>query len=1407
MRDEDKTKKQLITELAELRQRIAELEASETKRKRAEEQILVANERLQYLLSSTSAVIYTARTSGDYGATFISENVTQMLGYEPREFLEESSFWIDHVHPEDVQRILTELPRIFEQGHYTYEYRFRCKDGTYIWMRDEMKLVRDEEGEPLEIVGYWVDITERNRAREESERLLIEHRTQHKFLERLVEAAPIGIAVVRGPDHRYEMVNPYYQAIPDMPGVPMVGRTIAEVFPAVAAQETVELVETVYRTGQTTSLREYEASVGPEREQTYWNVDHVPLHGPDGDVGGVLILANEITEQVLARKQVEELAARDEAILTSMSDGLILFDLQGNVVDMNPAALRIHGFEQVKEAQRHLKEFPDTFELRYLDGRLMPVEEWPLARVLQGETFSGCEAQVRRLDTGDVWIGSYSGTPVCDKTGNAILGVLTLRDVTAEKRVWAERERLLAQVERDRESIEELARILEQERDLLQTVMESTHAQLAYFDPQFNFLRVNSAYAQGSGYSKEELIGRNHFDLFPDAENQAIFERVRDTGESVKFQAKPFEYPERPQLGTTYWDWTLVPVKDENGDVQGLVLSLLDVTQRERARKEREAYLASLSEIIAVSEHVLAETTVEGMLQRVVDAARELTGARLSIAGHNYEGGVFQVGATSRSEDLPPYPPGEDFGVWEGSAYLGLTEGKTSLRLTDEQLRQHPTWQEFLEEHVPLRGLLATRLVGREGQTKGLIMVSNKKEGDFTMEDEALLVQLAALASLGLQHIEARNDAERRAGELDAVFAAMVDGVIVYDAKGVALRANPAAKAVYGLDPTDIDRVALARKLAVRYPDGRPVVEDDLPASRALRGEAVIDDRFVLTHAEGHELTVLASAAPLRADGIVSGAGAVVVWHDVTAQEQTMRQLEAERAKLKAIIENAPEAIVVTDKECRIVLANPVAERLYARPIPYGEGLQSHSELALCHPDGTPYEPRDLPLARSALDGEVANNLEMAILWPDGQQRDLLASSAPIRDNQGRVSGAVGVFQDITERRRTERLLQRRNRDLDLLNRLGQELGATLDLPRVLEQVSRAVREVVAAAGSLVWLWDEEDPDWIVCRAAFQPDLARSPLNLRLRSGEGIIGWVAQQGKIAIVSRAQEDPRFSRVIDAHTGFQTHSILAVPLQVRDTVIGVLEVLNKSEGEFSGHDRLLIETLAASVAIAIENARLYDQARQTAAAAERSLLARELHDAVSQTLFSASVIAESLPRLWERDPDKVWRGLEQLQRLTKGALAEMRTLLLELRPTALVEAELGDLLRQLTEAFASRTPVKVSLKVEEQRSLPPEVQIALYRMTQEALNNVTKHARATQVTVSLRSQPEGVGLRIKDDGRGFDPARIKPGRLGLNILRERAEAIGATLQITSQADQGTEIAVIWSDTQQRERRVND
>jgi len=153
MTDKQKTKQELIQELDILRQRVAVLDKSELARKQAEEALQATNKRLNYLLTATSVAIYTSKTSGDYGATSITENVKQIMGYEPREFIENASFWIDHVHPEDRQRILNELPQIFEQGSYIYEYRFLHKEGTYRWVRDDMRLIKDEFENPIEIVG------------------------------------------------------------------------------------------------------------------------------------------------------------------------------------------------------------------------------------------------------------------------------------------------------------------------------------------------------------------------------------------------------------------------------------------------------------------------------------------------------------------------------------------------------------------------------------------------------------------------------------------------------------------------------------------------------------------------------------------------------------------------------------------------------------------------------------------------------------------------------------------------------------------------------------------------------------------------------------------------------------------------------------------------------------------------------------------------------------------------------------------------------------------------------------------------------------------------------------------------------------------------------------------------------
>jgi ligand-binding sensor domain-containing protein/signal transduction histidine kinase len=206
-------------------------------------------------------------------------------------------------------------------------------------------------------------------------------------------------------------------------------------------------------------------------------------------------------------------------------------------------------------------------------------------------------------------------------------------------------------------------------------------------------------------------------------------------------------------------------------------------------------------------------------------------------------------------------------------------------------------------------------------------------------------------------------------------------------------------------------------------------------------------------------------------------------------------------------------------------------------------------------------------------------------------------------------------------------------------------------------------------------------------------------------------------------------------------------------------------------------------------------------EKAVAEERGRLARELHDAVTQTLFSASLIAEVLPELWQRNRDEALRRLEELRQLNRGALAEMRTLLLELRPAALEKAELRDLLRQLADALRSRAGLAVVVEADEVCALPTDVKVAFYRIAQEALNNIVKHARANQVNVRLRCETNAVELEIADDGKGFDPTEVSTEHHGLRIMRERAEAIGARFQVKSEPGHGTQVLVTWTAVESR------
>jgi signal transduction histidine kinase len=282
------------------------------------------------------------------------------------------------------------------------------------------------------------------------------------------------------------------------------------------------------------------------------------------------------------------------------------------------------------------------------------------------------------------------------------------------------------------------------------------------------------------------------------------------------------------------------------------------------------------------------------------------------------------------------------------------------------------------------------------------------------------------------------------------------------------------------------------------------------------------------------------------------------------------------------------------------------------------------------------------------------------------------------------------------ENEETLRALQQRNRDLTLLTRVGQELSATHDATYIVERVLRAVTETIGSEGASIWLWDEDKSRPLICESVFHKVYEQKLLKLEIPPGQGVVGWVAQNGVSAIVNSTANDVRFTPKIDEISGFQTNNILAVPLILRDTVIGVLEIVNKLDGDFDDKDCALIETLAGSAAIAIDNARLVKMLRENTAELERKneeldafahTVAHDLKNPLGLMMGTAQVLMGDYSVL---DYDTIHHHLSVIIRNGRRAstLIEALLLLAEIQDTEIVlePLEMGEIVREVRRRLA-------------------------------------------------------------------------------------------------------------------------
>ncbi|MBI2957794.1 MAG: PAS domain S-box protein, partial [Chloroflexi bacterium] len=371
------------------------------------------------------------------------------------------------------------------------------------------------------------------------------------------------------------------------------------------------------------------------------------------------------------------------------------------------------------------------------------------------------------------------------------------RDITEEKRAGEAREQLVRVLDGERSRAEDLAGSLRRERDLLVSLMENTRAHFAYLDRDFNFVRVNSTYAYGSGHTQAELIGKNHFDLFPNEENQAIFERVRDTGQAVEYHDKPFVFADQPHRDVTYWDWTLAPVKDEAGRVHGLVLSLVDTTPRKCAEIELERRAVRSEALHRVSEALAETLEPEEVAMRVLATFTEALGleggglwlvdsgaSRLQALAHRYPLPEVDEQMAARPEwDIPYSATG--LAVRTGEIQVG--EG-----ISPQALAAYPA----------LAGLGHKFIVGAplkaKGQVIGVVSGICSQRTEINEADRELLETMGGMAGMALANAIAFEQVRTAQREWQQTFDAMSDGLAILDTEHTILRANRAMAQMLG---------------------------------------------------------------------------------------------------------------------------------------------------------------------------------------------------------------------------------------------------------------------------------------------------------------------------------------------------------------------------------------------------------------------------------------------------------------------------------------------------------------------------------------------------------------------------------------------------------------------------------
>jgi len=479
---------------------------------------------------------------------------------------------------------------------------------------------------------------------------------------------------------------------------------------------------------------------------------------------------------------------------------------------------------------------------------------------------------------------------------------------------------------------------------------------------------------------------------------------------------------------------------------------------------------------------------------------------------------------------------------------------------------------------------------------------------------------------------------------------------------------------------------------------------------------------------------------------------------------------------LAQVVDSSLDGVAALNQAGRIVYANSaVGDVLGVSP----ESMIGTALLDYIVPEDRPqFGPyvADITLRRAA-------RFEVRAMRPDGDVRELEVSHTLIVA-RGHPVAAV-IFRDITE---TNRL----GRAATALAQVATNMAVTQPIERMLEAVARSVVEATDAVAASVFLLEDQRTlrtagTWGLPIGFFDAMDAAAQAGATRPALEAI----AKQADFMYEDLS--DPAFAPAHSVVRDVPWKLVVTIPMIHGGRSLGALSAYFRPGQRPSEPTMTFFHAIAALAASSAEIFRLVSASQHQVALEERQHLARELHDSVSQALYGIALGARSARNRLSRDPPRAVEPLDYILGLAEAALADMRSLILELQPEALEREGLVGALAKRVDAIKGRYGIDVSADLPEEPPIPVDTKQAMYRIAQEALHNVVKHSRAKHASVRLRIDSDAVAMEVVDDGEGFDPSGSYPDHFGLQSMRERAESRGGGFQVESRPGEGTTVRV--------------